>query len=76
MSLDGKVCPNPIYEWDDKQKKRYYYNVKAMNAFFYSLNHIGKIEDLKVEDNGTKNISLVLKSITNYEEINIYNCEE
>jgi len=40
ISLDGEVYLKPISEYDDKEKKRYDYNVKAMIAFFYTLNHV------------------------------------
>ena len=40
ISLDGEVYLKPISEYDDKEKKRYDYNAKAMIAFFCTLNHV------------------------------------
>jgi len=39
INLNGEVITILICEWDDKQKIRYSYNIKTINAFFYALKH-------------------------------------
>jgi hypothetical protein len=58
MNSNGEVILKPINEWDNKQKKRYSHNAKAMNAFFYALNLVGSSK--------VKNCKTTLEDFRNY----------
>lgn len=74
----GKISRSLSKAWESKVRTiKEAKNILDFDEFIGSLiTYKGKTKDLKVEDNGTNNIFLVLKSVTNYKEINRYNCEE